>query len=234
MKFDKQIKAKELRSQGKSLDFISKELEVSKSSVSLWVRDIELSDGQKEKLLSNKSNNFVDKFSAQKRLDAMSIRRKWQQEGRNKAKENNLLHSMGCMLFWAEGAKNKNSIIFVNSDANMLRLFVRFLKTLGVVNEDIRISINCFLQNADNINQVHHFWVEQLDIHGCIIKKPTIKITNNAIENHGIVRICVHKTQLAQHIFGAIQEYGSFNNDFCLNNKRTRETHLISTTPTIS
>ena len=46
-------KARELRSQGYSINEIKTKLNLSKSSVSLWVRDIELTDGQK-KLLSER------------------------------------------------------------------------------------------------------------------------------------------------------------------------------------
>lgn len=36
------------------------------------------------------------------------------------------LHLAGCMLYWAEGAKSRNTIEFANSDPNMVRLFCRF------------------------------------------------------------------------------------------------------------
>jgi hypothetical protein len=34
----------------------------------------------------------------------------------------------GCMLYWAEGAKERNTVKFVNSDVAMVRLFVNFMK----------------------------------------------------------------------------------------------------------
>ena len=34
----------------------------------------------------------------------------------------------GCMLYWAEGAKERNVVKFANSDAAMVRFFVRFLR----------------------------------------------------------------------------------------------------------
>jgi predicted transcriptional regulator len=45
-KMDMQTTARILRQQGKSVGAIAQELGVSKSSVSLWVRDIELSEIQ--------------------------------------------------------------------------------------------------------------------------------------------------------------------------------------------
>ena len=54
-----------------------------------------------------------------------------------------LLHQAGCMLYWAEGAKSRNSAKFANSDPPMMLLFRRFLTTaLGVDRGEIRMSIN--------------------------------------------------------------------------------------------
>lgn len=40
------------------------------------------------------------------------------------------------MLYWAEGSKDRNTFYFVNSDANMLRLCMRFLREEMAVGED--------------------------------------------------------------------------------------------------
>jgi hypothetical protein len=43
------------------------------------------------------------------------------------------------MLYWAEGAKSRNTIRFTNSDPHMLVLFKRFLtEALTIMREDIR------------------------------------------------------------------------------------------------
>lgn len=224
MKLDKQKQAKKLRSEGKSIRYISKLLDVSKGSVSLWVKDIILTEQQKENLLSDKNNNFKDKFCEQKKKNALDKRKENQEIGKIKAMENNILHCMGCMLFWAEGTKNKNQITFTNSDVHMMKLFIRFLKEcMSVSNEQISLTLNCFLSKAEDILLFNNYWVKELNIFGCKIKKPTIKITANKIENYGICRISVFNTEKAQQIYGAIQQYAEFNNDFCLDNKRTRK-----------
>ena len=52
-----------------------------------------------------------------------------QEEGRQLAERCEALHVAGCMLYWAEGAKDRNQIRFTNSDPEMARFFVRFLRT---------------------------------------------------------------------------------------------------------
>ena len=49
-KFELRLKAREMRSEGQSVRHISKKLKVSKSTASIWTRDIILSVDQLEKL----------------------------------------------------------------------------------------------------------------------------------------------------------------------------------------
>jgi hypothetical protein len=51
------------------------------------------------------------------------------------------------MLYWAEGSKRRNSVVMTNSDADLLRRFVDFLRTWhGVRNQSTTLSVNCYLE----------------------------------------------------------------------------------------
>jgi len=223
MKFEKQLEAQKLRREGKAITYIAKELGVSKSSVSLWVKDIQLTDEQKQQLTSAKSYNFKDELGEKKKEAALNLRKTYQEEGKQQALTGNLLHCMGCMLFWAEGTKNKNTITFTNSDVNMMKLFIKFLhECLNVTNKQISVHINCYLPKKEDIEKVNNFWIEQLNIAGAKFIKPTIKITKQEILNNGVCRVTIHNTKLVQQIYGAIQAYVGFDNGLGLENKRTR------------
>lgn len=122
MKPDKRDEARRLRrEEGMAITDICKQLSVSKSSVSVWVRDIELSQDQKEALYRQHyafraqiegGNTNARKFRER--------RRQYQAEGREKAHERDPLHIAGCMLYWGEGAKNRNCLKMSNSDPDML------------------------------------------------------------------------------------------------------------------
>ena len=58
-KLDLKIKARRLRKKGLAIKEIQKRLEVSRSSVSLWVRDIRLTDEQVKKLYLNKKTGAL-------------------------------------------------------------------------------------------------------------------------------------------------------------------------------
>jgi len=124
------------------------------------------------------------------------------------------LHLAGCMLFWAEGSKSRNAVISTNSDAGMMRLFLRFLRECcDVRDENIRLSINCFLGHGKSLEQIEAWWLEQLDLPPRCLRKATVNRPSSASKGvrkplvHGTARLAVGSTRLVQSIYGAIQEY---------------------------
>lgn len=62
---------------------------------------------------------------------------------------------MGCMLYWAEGAKSRNTLTFANSDPAMIRMFARFLREcFDLKPEDFRFRVNVYLGNGLELEQV--------------------------------------------------------------------------------
>lgn len=111
MKREIREEARRLRAEGKSVREIAKLLNVSKASASIWVRDIPLSIEQIENL-KKKQHRFgaQNKGASQNREKFRKLRAAYQAEGRKKAREMRPLHLAGCMLYWAEGGKKKNSV----------------------------------------------------------------------------------------------------------------------------
>jgi transposase-like protein len=114
---------------GLALNAIAARLGVSKSSVSRWVRDIELWPDQHAALREpNPIDNAQLRGQGQRREAARAARLAAQEHGRAYARRRESLHVQGCMLYWAEGAKCRNAVIFVNSVADMVELFLRFVQ----------------------------------------------------------------------------------------------------------
>lgn len=209
-------RARELRRLGWSYKKIVEELGVSKSSVSLWVRDIELTPEQIE-------NNKVivrvfgdaNKGAQHNRCVALEQRRAYQQAGREKAKEMSKLHIIGCMLYWAEGTKQRNTLEFVNADPHMMSVFVRFLREeLSVADADFKLRVH--VHNADRVVETENYWLELLRLPREVLIKTYVKkgskTRQNRLEN-GVCGVRVESTEIVHHIFGAIQEYGDFENE---------------------
>jgi predicted transcriptional regulator len=214
------------KEEGLSIKKIKELLNVSQSTVSKWVRDVELSEEQKDKLYNNSRNGLekatesVIKRNRDKRLE-------YQEEGRLKAKEFKPLHIMGCMLYWAEGFKrhNKNAVIFTNSDPYMIKIFIEFLtKELHVDKADILLNINCYVDNGIEQRKIEEYWLNFTGVSAENLRKTQInkipKSSKGYKKNklpYGVCVIKVHNTKTIQHIYGSIQEYCNFINDSWLN-----------------
>jgi hypothetical protein len=196
---------------------IAIQLGVSRGSVSLWVRDIELTNEQKRILKDRQRLWGAQNTGAGINRERAQLRRAQSQElGRQKAKEGHPLYLAGCMLYWAEGAKDRNNINFVNSDPNMSQLFLRFLRDeLNVTDAEIVLYIHSHSTDLDEIQRVQQYWINLLTLPTTCIRKVLYKKGSDVRKNillNGICSIRVYRTDLVQHIFGAIQEYGGFDN----------------------
>jgi hypothetical protein len=118
------------------------------------------------------------------------------------------------MLYWAEGSKSRNQMVFVNSDADMMRLFLQFLRECySVADEQVGLSINCFLGNGKTLAEIEGWWLQALDLPPTCLRKAIVNRASSASKRrrkpllHGTARVTVNSTRIVQSIYGAIQEY---------------------------
>jgi len=207
------------REQGASVKELAKLLGVSRSSISLWVRDIELTDAQRS-ALRRRMGGRIDGSRANA-VSALKRRREAQEAGRAATQRADLLHAAGCMLYWAEGSRNRNSIHFVNSDPAMILFFARFLRVcFEVSDEKIRVRCNLFAEGPAHQREVEQFWLELLGLPQTCLCRSAVNVYSKYSKKkrrnklpYGTCRLAVHDTQLVQHIYGAIQEYGGFDRE---------------------
>ena len=133
------------REEGMAMRVIAARLGVSVGSVSLWTRDIPLTEEQHERLRqANPIYNQQLRGQEGRRASARAARLAAQEQGRALARRADPAHLLGCMLYWAEGAKSRNSVKFCNSDHEMVRTFLTFLRgPCGVAEEQISLAVNC-------------------------------------------------------------------------------------------
>jgi hypothetical protein len=215
MKTLEREQARALRRQGQSVKEICRALGVSKSSVSLWVRDIELTPEQLASLHQRRAMSAAQGHGARGVKEKyLALRKQYQEEGRAKAHEGDPLHLAGCMLYWAEGRKERNSLSLINSDASMLLFYTRFVReSLKVPECDIRIRINCYTNNGITIEEIETYWLGLLKLpqtalgKSVINRQPTSSQQKGRKLLYGVCAVDVHKTRYVQHVLGAIQEY---------------------------
>ena len=210
MKTSERDMARKLRRQGLSVREIEGHVGVARSTVSLWVRDVELTVEQREDLRTRPRPSNAATFRRRRQLS--------QDHGREVARRGEPLHAMGCMLFWAEGSRRVNAVHLTNSDPALLRLFARFLRHyFAVVDEKFRLWCNLFSDHAEEQWLIEQFWLDTLALpRGCLIKS-TVNVYSSYSKRmrqnklpYGTCRLSVHDVRIAQHLYGAIQEYGGF------------------------
>jgi transposase-like protein len=210
------------REEGASIKEIARRVGVSTSSVSCWVRDIELTQQQHDELRRrnpayNRQISGVAIQAARRREERLAS----QEEGRLLARVGEPLHVAGCMLYWAEGSKRRNQLRFANSDPEMARFFVNFLRTyFDLPNEKIRITCHLYADHVERQRAVERFWLDTLGLSESSLRKSVVnaysrhsKMKRLNVLPYGTVHIAVGKTSVTQSIFGSIQEYVGFRRD---------------------
>jgi hypothetical protein len=208
------------REEGLPIKDIAGRVGVSVSSVSMWVRDVPVTREQELALdARNPIPNQQRNGAANNSRRCRDERRAAQAHGRELAGAANGAFIAGCMLYWAEGAKRRNSVVLVNADADLLNTFVRFLRRHYCV-EDARIafSVNCFLGNGLTLGEIESWWLARLELPPTCLRKAVVNRASSASKGrkghvlpYGTGRISVHSTFIVQSIYGAIQEYAGID-----------------------
>jgi hypothetical protein len=203
-----------------SMKAIAKEVGASLSSVSRWVRDVELTAEQRATLEAQAFNGHVKgrAINAAVRRDSRVLA---QDEGRQLAERQEALHVAGCMLYWAEGAKDRNQIRFTNSDPEMARFFVKFLRTyFNLEDANIKITCNLFADHVERQREIEQFWLDTLQLPQSSLCQSTVNVYSKYSKKkrmnklpYGTCRVVVSRTRIVQSIFGSIQEYAGFDRE---------------------
>jgi hypothetical protein len=208
------------RDEGRSIKEIARLLGVSTSSVSHWVRDIALTDAQHAALQARNGLHERQRLArAAMAAKARGRRAAAQQEGRQRARNLGYRYAAGCMLFWAEGSRQRNKVVFTNSDPEMARFFVGFMREFfEISSERFRLTCNLFADHEARQREIEDFWLSTAQLPRSCLCKSTVnrysrysqKKRKNKL-HYGTCRVVVNSTEIAQTIYGSIQELAGFD-----------------------
>lgn len=209
----KHVGALELRKQGWSYPQIKRELQVSKSSLSLWLRDYPLTGEQLQKLSSENRDRRIERFREtflHKRQDRLD--RVYAQESLTllplSGKE---FYLAGLMLYWGEGLKaTTDTVAFSNTNPAMILFAIRwFVVSCGMSREKLRIRLHLYSDMDVELEQ--SYWSRMLTIPRSQFRKPYIKkslrssITEKGGFGHGTCDLIAHNTTLKERIMMGIK-----------------------------
>ena len=150
-------KARFLRSRGLSYNKIKKELNISKSTVSLWCRDVKLSKKQKEQLQQKRlaASEAAGQANHDKReKEIVAVRKIAEKEIRTLSPD--AFKIAGAMLYWAEGTKTSSTAIS-NSDPRIIEFMVCWFKTtFGITPERLKAHLHIHYGNDDT--KIKKYW----------------------------------------------------------------------------
>jgi hypothetical protein len=200
-KDDLRERARELRTQGLSYNEIVAQLGVSKSSVSLWVRDLPCPERFRY-VHSERRQEGLRKYNEARAAERMAETEAAAVEIGNLTDRELLI--AGAIAYWCEGTKSKpyrhaDRVVFINSDPGLIRFYLRFLQAAGVDRDDLILRI-CIHESAD-AEAAQRFWVEVAGVSSSQFRSPTLKRHNpktvrmNVGGNyHGCLRIDVRRS----------------------------------------
>ena len=216
------IKARKLRQQGRSIRYISNNLNISKSSVSLWCQDIALTNTQIKRLEQNSRKGSIKGSciaAKNKQLERQERVRHYNRIGLRQIGQINQrdLLIIGAALYWAEGTKKTRRVVFCNSDPDMIKLIIKWLtKCLNINHDRLKCYVGINQIHKSRIHKVQQYWskVTQIPLHR-FSKTSFKKVKNQKIyldrSNHyGTLSLEVKRgTNLNYQILGQIQQLKS-------------------------
>lgn len=218
MKLKEKFEAVKLRTKGESLKEIAHKLKVAKSSVSFWVRDVELTQSQRAQL--NARGFSIDAIE-KRRISRIARTRKERGNAMKVAGDMISLISrrdlwlLGIALYWGEGGKtNHGSVRVSNSDPMVIKFMMRFFREICKVPEN-RFKGHIHTYSHLNKDQAEKYWSEVSDIpkeqfFKTYSKSSTVSKYKKDSLPHGTFQIYVNDTKLFLRIMGWIEKLKTF------------------------
>jgi len=212
-------KALALRQLGTSIKDIAVKLKVSPSTVSVWCRDIVLSEAAIQKIVKQsevKSTIGVLRYTEALRLDRQERVKVDHKRGRERLgtlSARDIL-CLGVGLYWGEGYKRGSQEFgFTNSDIAMVLFYIKWLEVVfGVLRQDLILRISVNETHRRRIKDIEKFWISKTKISISQFTKPSFiktaskKIYQNEKVHFGTLRIKVRRgTRLRREVLGMIE-----------------------------
>ena len=153
-----------LRSRGYSIPEISNELSVSKTTVLRYIKDTEI--------LPEFLSDWAEKRGGSRKRKLLKESQIYEETklylSNLSSKEKLLLISA---LYWAEG--NKKDLLFINSDPNLIKVFLEGLREYFDIHED-RIKANIRIHLGTDEERCLDYWSELTRIPRCNFQRTEI------------------------------------------------------------
>ncbi len=168
-----------------SVSQIAKKLNRSISGINYWIEIYKIKKRTISEAIYSRHNPKGDPF--------VFVKPKNQKESE--------LFGLGIGLYWGEGTKaNKNTVRIGNSDVNIIKVFIKFLKIFfGVSKEKLKFQLHLF--DDLNISDAEKYWLENLfinknQLYKTIVTKSGSLGTYKHKNKYGVITLYYGNTKL--------------------------------------
>jgi hypothetical protein len=201
-KVAEQEKARLLRADGRTLLDIAETLGVSKSSVSLSVRDVEIEPLKRRPSTNRRPRpQHLAKLAEIEECNAAGI-------ARISVLSEQAFLVAGTALYAGEGGKRDGKVNFANTDAAMVRMFCAWLRRYFEIDET-RLRVRVYLHEGLDLDAAEDFWSlvtaiprRQFNRPYRAIPDPTLRLTKHI---HGCAYVDYHCSRTHRDIIGLIR-----------------------------
>jgi hypothetical protein len=195
-RWEKSELGRDLRREGLSYGEIMELIDVKKSTLATWCRDVPLTAAQLEAIKERTGQvTGLPRDTQWRRREAIELLRK-------NASEQALYLATnpdwvaGVVLYWAEGGKGRNRFQVSNSDPLALRLFIRWVRTY--LNHEAEFALQLHLHEGNDDAAARAYWATVLDLPRVAFYKTFIKPKGTGHRKnhlkHGVCRVNVRRS----------------------------------------
>ncbi len=202
-KVEEHEKARVLRAEGRTLADIGEILGVAKSSVSLWVRDVEI-----EPLKRRPSTK--PRRPHPQHLAKLAEIEECDREGLERIgilSEAAFL-AAGVALYAGEGAKRDGKVTFANTDPSMVAFFCAWFRRFFAIDES-RLRVRVYLHQGLDLDAAEKFWSAITGVPRGQFNKPYRAVPDPSIRKakheHGCVYVDYTSSRTHREVMGLVR-----------------------------
>lgn len=214
LKLEYKKKAIELRIQGKTYNEIIKEIpNLSKSTLSGWIKNVRLTPEQEKRLSHNITQNLLSAKAksswTKKEKKKQKIEKIFKDASADyKIKRGNKLFMLGLALYWAEGNKKTPMFQFTNSDPAAIKLMIRWLTEIQKIPLE-KIKIRLYIHSVYANENCEAYWSSITGIPIGWFQKTIFKPSDKKIKKNpdykGCIQLRVLKSDFYWHTMGLME-----------------------------
>jgi hypothetical protein len=203
-KISERHRAQELRAQAWTLQAIAEELGVAKSSVSMWVRDIEFTPNSHGRTAARRRG--PNKLERRKEAEILY----WQQDGRRRIGQLSDREFLvaGVALYAGEGAKTNGAVGLANTDPAIIAFFCAWLRRFFDIDES-RLRARLYLHEGLDLAEATDRWSALTSIPQDQFLRPyrarADETRRRAKHTHGCVTVTYSRSRTHRQIIGLIK-----------------------------